>query len=99
MVSYHNGVEPCVKLALRNATEVTAARESRKRLEICVVRLVELIGIVENVVTYGTLDAVDVNAVTADGAAEYFTNIDESEMPITPITIIIIGCFSRYSIQ
>ena len=41
-------------------------------------------------------DAILVNscAVTAEGAWEYFTKIEDMEMPSTPITIIIIGCFS-----
>ena len=37
-------------------------------------------------------------AVTADGADEYLTKIDEREIPITPITIMSIGCFSMYFI-
>ena len=35
-------------------------------------------------------------AVTAEGADEYLTKIEDKEMPITPMTIMIMGCFSRY---
>jgi hypothetical protein len=34
-------------------------------------------------------------AVTAEGAVEYLTKIDDSEIPRTPTTIMIMGCFSR----
>ena len=33
-------------------------------------------------------------AVTAEGAVEYFTKIEDREMPMTPMTIMIMGCFS-----
>jgi preprotein translocase subunit Sec61beta len=36
--------------------------------------------------------------VTAEGAMEYFTTMEDKEIPITPTTIIIIGCFSIYFI-
>jgi len=34
-------------------------------------------------------------AVTAEGAVEYLTKMDDREMPMTPTTIIIMGCFSK----
>ena len=34
-------------------------------------------------------------AVTAEGAVEYFTKIEDREMPITPMMIMIMGCFSK----
>jgi hypothetical protein len=33
-------------------------------------------------------------AVTAEGAEEYLTNMDDRDIPKTPTTIIIMGCFS-----
>ena len=35
-------------------------------------------------------------AVTEEGAWEYFTKIEDMAMPMTPTTIMIIGCFSMY---
>ena len=34
-------------------------------------------------------------AVTAEGAGEYLTKIDDNEMPMTPMTIIMNGFFSK----
>jgi len=41
-----------------------------------------------------TLTEGAITAVTAEGADENLTKMEESEMPITPITIMISGCFS-----
>ena len=37
-------------------------------------------------------------AVTAEGALEYRTKIADREMPMMPMTIMIMGCFSMYFI-
>jgi hypothetical protein len=38
-------------------------------------------------------------AVTEDGAVENRTRMADMEIPMTPITIITIGCFSKYFIS
>ena len=37
-------------------------------------------------------------AVTEEGAGEYFTKIDDKDIPITPMMIMMNGCFSKYFI-